>query len=156
VSGPASSSPTSFPLSIPALALAHSDEHVSSAAIRSRKPRYPIWQGTNSTLRLEPTWGDPDVLLGIVAALAPANGPTLSGMCTMASASAKNLQVIRNAAAHLNSQTTAEVTKRSSSYTTFSMTHPSQALFWVGTASGMYLLSEGVDALKIAAMFAIM
>jgi hypothetical protein len=126
---------------------------ISNAAIRAKKGARPIWSGTNSMLHLEPTWGDTDVLLDIVTRLAPANAAKLSGGCTLASPGAKVLQVTRNAAAHQNSQTMANLARLSSSYNAFSITHPCQALFWVEPSSGEFLFLQAVEALKDAAMY---
>src|ERR1035438_9698757 len=120
---------------IPALPHAFTAEAVSFAAIKAKQSKQPYWNGANSTLRHEPTWGDVDVLLGIATRLSPANASTLSSMCTMASPSAKIVQAIRNSASHFNHQSMAEVARLSSAYVTYPINHPSQALFWVESRS---------------------
>jgi hypothetical protein len=142
-------------LTIIGLPHATTDAHVSAAAINAVRGRPRVWYGTNTILRFEPTWGDVDKLSMVALALAPANSTAILGMCTMASRAAKMLQAIRNAAAHMNSQTVADVMRLSATYTTFSITHPCQALLWIDTASSWYLLPDAIDDLCSAATFAV-
>jgi hypothetical protein len=132
-----------------------SEQHVSGAAVRIKRGRTPTWGAPNNVLRLEPTWGDVDVLTDIVRATNPANATRISGMCTLASPSAKTLQLVRNAAAHRNPQTMAELHRLGSAYVAFPITHPSQALFWTEGTSGNYLLPEVVDDLVTASMYVV-
>jgi hypothetical protein len=143
-------------VAIPAVALAHSDSAVSGAAVSIKRKRKNIWGAPNSVLRDEPTWGDVDVLLDIIVGLSPANSVVLTGMCTMAASSAKILQAARNAAAHHNFQTVASLIKLSGPYSVFSISHPCQAMFWLDTLSGNYLLTEAIEGLKDAATFAVL
>jgi hypothetical protein len=132
-----------------------SEQDVSSAAIRIKQRKTPIWGQQNSVLRYEPTWGDVDVLTDIISGTGVANGTTLRGMCTMASPGAKILQRVRNAAAHHNPQTVAELLRISGTYSTFPISHPCQALFWVESTTGKYLLPEALDVLIMASMHAV-
>lgn len=132
-----------------------SEQHVSFAAIRIKQNRAPIWGQQNLVLRYEPTWGDVDVLTDIITGTGVANGTTLRGMCTMASPGAKILQKVRNAAAHHNFQTVAELQRLSGAYISFPISHPCQALFWVEGTTGEYLLPEALDVLMMASMHAV-
>lgn len=128
---------------------------VSSASIRAKKGSRPFWQGSNSILRLEPTWGDTDSLATIVSRLAPANETQLLAAISSAHGSAKRLQSIRNCSAHLNFQTLAEVRACQTSYLSFPISHPVQSLFWVDPTSNDYLFVKVVEELKDAALAAI-
>lgn len=140
---------------IAALPSAYSPAHVSAAAIQVKKRNAVTWVQQNTTLRFEPTWGSIDALLDIIHGLAPANAAKLNGMCILASSSAKVLQKARNAAAHHNPQTFAELLQLSTSYTTFPTNHACQSLFWIETTTGDYLFAQAISELKDAAAHAV-
>lgn len=139
----------------PQLPGALSEQHVSAAAIRIKQRRTPIWGSQNAILRHEPTWGDVDVLTDIIRGTALSNSGALLGMCTMASPSAKILQGARNAAAHHNSQTVSDLYRISGTFTTFPISHPCQALFWVENSSGKHLLPAAIEGLITASMYGV-
>jgi len=134
---------------------AASEFHVSAAAKRAKENKSPYWQGTNTVLRHEPTWGDTDVLTTIVQRLAPSNQAQLLAAISSAHACAKALQKIRNASAHFNAQSFAEVTGMHASYLSFPITHPTHALFWVEPASHDFLIVHAMEELRDAALAAI-
>lgn len=134
---------------------AFSEPHVSGAAKRAKENKTPFWAGTNSVLRHEPTWGDTDVLAAIVQRLLPANHSQLLAAISSAHACAKSLQKIRNAAAHNNAQSFAEVTGIQSGYVGFSISHPIQALYWVEPMSSDFLVIHAIEELRDAALSAI-
>jgi len=142
-------------VAIPGLAGAQSEDHVSAAAIRAKQHRPIVWIQTNSLLWREPTWGDIDSLLDIVAALAPTNAAKLNGMCSVAGRGAKILQTARNAAAHDNIQTRTDLVMTGSSFSAFPITHACQALFWIEPSSQQYLLPLVLDELISASRFLI-
>jgi hypothetical protein len=73
-----------------------SESHVSSAAIIAKKsPVPPYWGQTNIALRLEPTWGDTDVLTTILMRLRPGNSSKLLAAISTLHPKAKALQTIR-------------------------------------------------------------
>lgn len=135
---------------------AASEAHVSGAAVRAKsKAAPPIWGPTNMVLRLEPTWGDVDTLSKVVRRLGPTNQTQLLAAFSTASRSAKALQLIRNAAAHNNAQTMAEVQSIRSGYVTFPVTHPVQALYWIEPSSRDFLVLHAVEELRDAGLAAI-
>jgi len=138
---------------IAALPGAASEFHVSAAAIRAKKSQTVSWTHTNSVLRHEPTWGDVDSLLDIIAGISPTNSVQLNGMCTMASKGAKFLQLARNAAAHDNVQNRNELLLNSSAYSTYPIAHSCQALFWTEPTSQQYLISFALEQLRDASVF---
>lgn len=139
---------------IPAVRANLSAEHVSKAAIDVKAAKFsrpPSWNGTNAVLRLEPTWGDVDVLNGLVRCLQPRNSARLLAALSSVSQQAKTLQSIRNAAAHTNWQTLAEVRTRQSAYVSFPISEAAHALLWVSAPRGDYLLFHAMEELKVAA-----
>lgn len=142
---------------IPPHASAASDGHVSQAVINAgrRGASSSYWGGVNTTLRHEPTWGDVDVLARVLPRLGPSNASQLVAAASAASQSAKPLQRIRNAAAHNNSQTMAEVLAIRSSYVVFHISHPIQALYWTEPSSSDFLVTAALDDLVDCAFTAI-
>lgn len=143
-------------LQIPPLAGAQTDGHISGAAIYAWRNKGVNWRRSNLLLRLEPTWGDVDVLLDIVTLLGPANAGSLSGMCTLASSEAKMLQAARNASSHDNQQTLTQLIRLGGPYSSFPINHACQSLFWVETTSSNYLLPFVLQALRGAADYAVL
>jgi hypothetical protein len=68
---------------------------------------------------------------------------------------AKALQLIRNAAAHHNQQTLAEILALQPSYQAFRINHPTQALFWLEPASNDFLVTSAIEGLQDAAEAAV-
>jgi hypothetical protein len=136
--------------------LARAEACVSAAAIRAKGKGTVVWGGTNSVLKREPTWGDVDVLVGkVVPDLNPVNQSQLLAAFSSASDAAKALQRIRNASAHFNSQSLADVTSMQSKYVAYPITHATQALFWVAPSTGVFLALDAIEALREAGLNAI-
>lgn len=135
---------------------AASEAHVSGAAIRAKSTgNPPTWGRANTNLRLEPTWGDVDVLTTIIPRLSPTNQGQLLAALSAGHQSAKALQLIRNAAAHHNAQTMADVQSIRSGYIVFAITHPTQALYWIEPTSRDFLILHAVEELRDAGLAAI-
>jgi len=147
---------TSTGVPIAALPEALSPKHVAGAAVRARKtPAPPTWGNATTALRNEITWGDTDVLATILPRMnVPRHGHLLAAF-SQAHESAKAIQTIRNASAHFNAETMADVVDLSTKYSAFQITHPTQALFWTVPASGDYLFRYALDDLKENASIAI-
>lgn len=148
---------TSSGMTITALAGAVSEADVSGAAIRAkRSPRMPYWGSPNTVLRLEPTWGDVDVLCTILARLGPTNSLQLLAGFSAGHGSSTALQKIRNGAAHTNIQTIAAIHAISSAYIAHPIVHPTHALFWIEPLSGDFLVTKAIEDLKLAGSAAIL
>lgn len=133
-----------------------SEAHVSGAALRAKSTgASPTWGSTNTVLRYEPTWGDVDILSKLIPRLGPSNQSQLLAAFSAGSRSAKALQLIRNATAHNNAQTMADVHSIRSGYVTFPVTHPIQALFWIEPSSRDFLVMSAVEELRDASLAAI-
>ena len=113
------------------------------------------WGATVTSLRQEPTWGDPDVLQKILPRLQPTNAAKLVAAFSSVHDRAKAVQLIRNGAAHNHAENMAEILLLQSAYVAFRISHPVQALYWVEPSSGDFLITHALDALKDAALVAI-
>lgn len=147
-------------VTIPPLPGATTAEHVSGAAIRANrkttKPPYSYWQGgPNTLLRVEPTWGDVDVLANVLPRLRPKNFAKLLAAFSSGSSSAKALQLIRNGTAHNNVQSLAEIQALRSRYMVFPIGHPTHSLFWIEPHSKDFLPTQAIEDLKDAGFAAI-
>lgn len=142
---------------IAALPDAISEAHVSGAAIRARSNRTPCWSpaNTNTILRLEPTWGDVNVLDRVLRHLQPNNLTQLLAAFSSGYPSAKAMQTVRNGAAHINSQTLLEIQALASAYIVFPITHATHALFWTEPISGDFLVAQAIEDLRSAGLAAI-
>lgn len=148
---------TSGGTTVAALPSAATEEHVSAAAIRAKnRGRPPYWGSTNTILRYEPTWGDVNVLVDILTRLQPANHRQLLAAFSSGSASARALQVIRNASAHHNYQSVTEIQALQSSYVVFPIGHPTHAMFWIEPHSSDFLVIHAMQELKLVASTAIL
>lgn len=136
---------------------ATSEMHVSGAAIKAKPigSAGPYWGPTNAVLRIEPTWGDVDVLDRIIRRLGPTNQAQLLAAMSTWSTSAKRLQAIRNAAAHHNPETMVGVLALRSASIAFPVTHPVQALFWQEPTTRDFLAVASIEGLRAAGMAAI-
>lgn len=128
--------------------LAISEILVSGAAIRAKRNSLPYWGTPNSILRMEPTWGDVDVLTTIVPRLAPSNSSQLLAAISSGYSPIKALQIIRNATAHRNNETLASVLGLTSQYVTFPITDPVQAIFWTDPSTQDYLAIRIIDEMR--------
>ena len=90
----------------------------------------PAPGGTNSNLRIEPTWGAPTKLNIVINSLDLDNKNTLASSFG-ASSYVSHLQIVRNAAAHRHHQKTAEVLALRPYYQVSRLRHPSEALLWL-------------------------
>lgn len=137
------------------LADAVSAEHVSGAAMRAKSGKTPCWGLPNAILRLEPTWGDVDVLSRIITRLRPSNFAKMLAAFSSGHPSAKALQVIRNGAAHNHVQNLADIHKLRSAYLVFAIGHPTHAMFWIDPQSQDFLVTHAIAELKDAGLAAI-
>lgn len=141
------------------------EDKATEAALNGKKHAYildkqyrwetPTWGKTNLLLRYEPTWGDVDVLSKLVARLGPANQSQLLAAFSAGYQSARVIQLIRNASAHNNAQTMAEVHSVRSRYIVFPVTHPIQALYWIEPSSRDFLVLHAIEELRDASLAAI-
>ncbi len=139
------------------LSQAATEEHVSGAAIRANQNRDPAtyWSAPNSILRIEPTWGDGDVLVKVLTGLRPSNVNQLLAALSSCYNSSKAVQRIRNAAAHNHVQNFQEILGMRSRYIAFPITHPIHAMFWIEPVSQDFLITHAIDELKDVGLAAV-
>lgn len=142
---------------IAALASAASADHISAAAIKAKQAGKtpPYWGAQNTILRLEPTWGDVDILSRIIPRLGPSNQAQMIAAISSVYTPAKDIQTIRNATAHTNHQTAQEVLGIRTRYISYSINHPIQSLFWTTTPNNDYLILEAIEEFREAALASI-
>jgi hypothetical protein len=130
---------------------------VSGAAVRcnQKKSKAPYWGAINESLREEPTWGDVDVLARLIPRLECGNQAVLSAAFSNSSSSAKALQAIRNAAAHMHAQSFQQVLDIRSRYVSYPITHPVQALFWLEPTTNDFLVTAALEDLRSNALVAV-
>ncbi|QRM20759.1 hypothetical protein GBK02_15945 [Dechloromonas sp. TW-R-39-2] len=131
-------------------------ERVSYIAKQTRGSGSPILAGrTNSTLRLEPTWGDVGVLATVIPAANPVNRSQLLSAFGLG-VQVSHLQTVRNAAAHRNGETMRNVLAIAHLYNLpRPPRHPIEALYWVDVASGDYAIEAWADEMRKIASVAV-
>lgn len=98
---------------------------------------------------LEPTWGDLNKVGLIAIGYGLSNGPHLA--TTLASpSSVVDLQICRNACAHLNADRIADVQAARTRYSSTSYMHPSEMMFWIEPASSDFLWRTWTEEMRIA------
>lgn len=123
---------------------------VSFVAARQKNGIAPTNPGVNSILRVEPTWGHIDKLLDVIQAVNPPNRTNLlSAFGTIPFV--EHIRLVRNATAHRNSQTLAEVLAFQSQYKGSTVRHPLQALLWQEPATNKTLIKARLDDMRIGA-----
>lgn len=103
---------------------------------------------------LEPTWGDLSKANLIVAGINSTNQqPLLRALG--AALTIKDLQLCRNASAHLNKDRLAEINRAKVRYSETKLAHPSDMIFWVDPATKYYLWKTWVEEMELVAKYAI-
>ncbi|QIK81815.1 hypothetical protein G7069_09535 [Lysobacter sp. HDW10] len=102
----------------------------SYIAIRAAKGHSINLAQTNTELWKEPTWGDPGKSVSIITALNPGNARTLISHFAGGLLGPKHCQIVRNACAHRNHQTKADVEALATHYLASKITFPSEAMLW--------------------------
>lgn len=105
-------------------------QRVSYIAAQAARNKNIQAGGLNSVLRIEPTWGDSNKIVLILNALNPGNRTTLLGRLSGGLNGPKHCQIVRNACAHINHQTKAEVESLAIFYSASRVRHPTDALEW--------------------------
>jgi hypothetical protein len=122
------------------------------AAILSKSERFNTIKPIKSR-RHEPTWGDIDKLLLIITGLSPTNTGSLLSIFGSANA-IKDLQVYRNASAHVCSDTIKSVSATRLRYNDTKFMHPSDTMFWIDPISRNYLWKLWIDEMELISDFA--
>lgn len=129
-------------------------EEVSHIASRVAKARTPVPGGTNSELRIEPTWGDPIKLNIVINSLDLGNKETLASSFG-ADSYVPHLQTVRNAAAHRHHQNTANVLALRPYYQVSRLRHPSEALLWLEEQSKSFAFLFWLEDMRMLGNLAV-
>ena len=90
-------------------------------------------------------------LVDVIRALAPQNEAQLVSAFVGVTRGPLHMQTVRNAAAHLNGQTFAEVLALRPYYISNPIRHPVEAAYWSDVASGGYALISWLEELRVIA-----
>lgn len=105
-------------------------------------------QGMIHQLRNEITWGDVNRVDIGVTALQPTNFQQLNKAYRHDIESIKHLQLVRNACAHWNNETTNDIRAFLSKYTGTKFHHPSDIVFWERGSDGLMTYLAWVEDIK--------
>jgi hypothetical protein len=133
---------------------AGSREEVSHIAAQVTRKRQPTPGGTNSDLRIEPTWGDSNKLNTVINALNLGNKDTLT-QSFGADSYIGHLQTVRNAAAHRHRQNTANVLALRPYYLVARLRHPAEALLWLEEQSKTFAFLFWLEDMRTVGNLAI-
>lgn len=125
--------------------------HIASCVASKRKL---VPGGTNTELRLEPTWGDPNKLNIVINALDLTNKETLASTFG-ADSYIPHLQTVRNAAAHRHHQNTANVLALRPYYQVSRLRHPSEALLWLEEQSKSFAFLFWLEDMRMLGKLAV-
>lgn len=115
-----------------------------------RRGRAVSLNGSVRVMREEPTWGDVDVLIRAVPGLGLANQSSLMSGFGLATA-AKHIQLVRNACAHLNSETMSDVRSILPFYSGGRISHPSDVMWMLNSAGTTDVVFIWLEELEVVA-----
>jgi hypothetical protein len=130
-------------------------QRVSYVAMRANQGAEVRPHGLNNLLRKEPTWGDVGHIVAIVTALNPGNSGNLIGNLAGGLSGPKHCQTVRNACAHSNHQTRAEVESLASSYIASRVKHPTDAMIWRDPSTMQFAFLSWLDDMRTIATGAV-
>lgn len=127
-------------------------ERVSHIGIRAAYGKSPQLGVVNSVLWKEPTWGDSTKIVDIVNALAPSNATSLKSNFAGGLIGPKHCQIVRNACAHKNTQTSTEVKNLASQYIASPLKEPTDAMTWKVAGTNEFAFLAWIDDMKAIAV----
>lgn len=101
--------------------------------------------------RHEPTWGDQNFLLTVIPALSPNNAPNLLTGFGLSAYGPKHIQIVRNATAHLNSESMSEVRKLLPYYNGGRLSHPTELMWWTEPRNNSDAIFVWIEELELIA-----
>ena len=122
----------------------NSIEEIRYAAKIAAENGPPIRLKALSAYHLEPTWGDLAKLNNMVSVLAPSNSKQLLSAFGSAILIG-DLQIIRNACAHINQDRITSVRALQVRYGRSSFIHPSDAIFWIDPITNEFAWQSWID-----------
>lgn len=107
--------------------------------------------GTTTFRRHEPTWGDQSLLIRAIPVLSPANRNSLIAGFGLPFSAPRHIQAIRNACAHLNSESMNEIRRLMIYYNGTNLSHPIDIMWWLDPLSRTDAVFTWIDELEIIA-----
>jgi len=101
--------------------------------------------------RHEPTWGDVSFLLNAIPGLNTSNMTELMLGFGVSLAGPEHLQIVRNACAHIDKESMADVRSISSYYVGKSLKHPVEIIWWLAPSNKTDAIFTWLDDLEIIA-----
>lgn len=126
-------------------------ERVSYISMRAKSGSSIQPLRENSLLRLEPTWGDVVRIQKTITYLNPQNKNHLLSCFGSVTRGPVHLQRVRNASAHLNSQTLDDVKSLRAYYNSSRIRHPVESLTWIDPSSNDYAFISWITEIRIIA-----
>lgn len=109
----------------------------------------------NQLLIKEPTWGDSSKISDIINALSPGNGGTLKSHLAGGLIGPKHCQQVRNACAHRNHQTKADLNILAPFYIASALVHPTDVMIWRDPLTQDFAFLSWTDDMKAIALGAV-
>lgn len=131
-------------------------QRASYIAMRTSKGASVVPAALNGQLIKEPTWGDSSKILDIINALSPGNGGTLKSHLAGGLTGPKHCQQVRNACAHNNHQTKAELKTLAPFYIASAVVHPTDVMTWRNPQNQEFAFLSWTDDMKIIAQGAVL
>lgn len=121
-------------------------EAAQASRNQSPKPGKLITQ-----LRQEPTWGDQAKLIDILNVIQPHNDSALITAFGLPVQGPKHLQIVRNACAHKNAETLADVQNLTINYSLSSISTPTDLLWSINRLSRQCAIYQWIDDCQLIA-----
>ena len=107
-----------------------------------------------SGMHLEPNWGDLSKVNLIVTGIASTNRDQLASAFG-AGLAILDLQLCRNASAHLNQERIADISAARVRYSQTAFIHPSDAIFWIDPWTSDYLWKTWIEEIDVISDLAV-
>jgi hypothetical protein len=131
-------------------------ERASYIALRASKGASIAPTTLNTLLIKEPTWGDSSKISDIINALCPGNSGTLKSHLAGGLTGPKHCQQVRNACAHKNHQTKADLKTLAPFYIASPVVHPTDVMTWRDPQSQEFAFLSWTDDMKAIAQGAVL
>lgn len=105
-------------------------------------------------MHLEPNWGDLSKVNLIVTGIGSTNGGQLASAFGTGTA-ILDLQLCRNASAHLNKEGIADMSTARVRYSQTAFVHPSDAIFWIDPSTKDYLWKTWIEEIDVISDLAV-
>jgi hypothetical protein len=133
---------------------AHLSDSELAFVARKYSRREPVSTFAPLGKHLEPTWGDFSKLNLIISGLRSTNDSKLLTSFGVA-VSINDLQLCRNACAHLNKDSVAKIGSSRVRYNETAFSHPSDFMFWIAPTTGDFVWRYWLEEMELISEFAV-